>query len=214
MAYPKITYNPGTGLVTLPFTYPPVSQAGVDEDGADEYDSIRTDSVTNSGKVQSVVERVDRYRTLNMTYVPNADIVAWSRFMWFASYGYTFNFFPDAGSSTSILCTLAETNWTPKFGFRGIKQFTIKLRLAELGQDAGPTGGETGTGTPPTVISFTASAAGDFDVAHDLGSALVAAVPIPTDAGVVRLQDPGWDTSNIHLNASAGGLTGVVVLFQ
>src|SRR5580765_7086698 len=133
MAYPQIQYDPGTGLVTLPFTFPPVENAGVDENGADEYDAIRMDSVTSTGLVQIVVERVDNFRTLKMTNVPIEDIPLWAAFMAYAVQGFPFNYFPDASDAATVfLCILEDTSWTPKWNMRLLRQFTMKLRLAAV----------------------------------------------------------------------------------
>lgn len=216
MSYPipQITYDPGSGLITLPFTCPPIQKAGADLTGADEYDAQRTDSVTSSGLVQSVIDRVDTYRTLTLSFVPDADIPAWSAFMLWAIQGFTFNFFPDAtDTDTHFLCTIAGTNWTPKWAFFQMKQFTLKLRLAAEGQDAG-TGEDPGGGdTEPITLNVVSPSPGDFSVAHGLGAVPTAVIPVVTADGLMRLQATGWDASNVYLSASAGGLTALVYVF-
>src|SRR5678815_3558769 len=96
LVVPKIVYDAGSGPVTLAFTFPPVEKAGADGAGADEYSAIREDSVTESGLVQSVVHRIENFRTLNMTYVPDDDILDWAAFLQFSLQGFTFSYYPDS----------------------------------------------------------------------------------------------------------------------
>jgi len=57
----------------------------------------------------------------------------------------------------------------------------------------------------PTDVQSLTSQAGDFAVAHGLGRVPLAAVPIATDAVVVRLQSTLWDNVNVYLNGSDDG---------
>lgn len=79
---PKIIYDAGSGAVTLQFTYPPISKPGTDE-----LTATRHDSDTISGIRQSIIERIDEYRTLQMDFVPQADEANWSAFMLYALTG-------------------------------------------------------------------------------------------------------------------------------
>lgn len=130
MSYPKIIFNPGGGAVTLNFTYPPVENAGVDANGADEYDAVRHDSTSLSGVTQKVLVRIDTFRNLSMKFVPDADVLAWAAFQQFALTGGSFAYYPDASLPTNFVYTQEDTTYSPKFSVRGLKSFTMKWRLA------------------------------------------------------------------------------------
>lgn len=127
MAYPipKIIYDPGTGPVTLAFTHPPMSKPG-----AEERSAVRHDSDTISGIRQSILERVDRFLTLQMDYVPQADEANWSAFIDYALGGGTFDYYADpvAAPTTFETFTLDDTNWAPAFAFRTMDKFKLKMR--------------------------------------------------------------------------------------
>lgn len=121
---PKIIYDPGTGPVTLSFTYPPIGKPG-----ARPRSAIRHDSDTISGYRQSFVEHVDQFLTLSMDNVPQADETNWAAFIDYAITGGAFDYYPDATSMSFDTYTLQDTDWTPTFAYRTMDKFTIKMRL-------------------------------------------------------------------------------------
>jgi len=122
---PKIVYPTGTLL----FTYPPVEKPGLQDGTSDELEAQRVDSVTMSGHRQSFYIRTDVYRVLTMNFVPMADMPAWSAFMAYAVTGGPFDYYPDASQGAFTTFTLEDTTWTPKYAFRDMAKFSLKLRL-------------------------------------------------------------------------------------
>jgi hypothetical protein len=120
---PKISYNPGTGAVTLPFTYPPMGKSGTND-----LEVQRNDSFSVSGVKQSVYTRTDEFIPLSMDFVPLADLPAWESFVQFAISGGQFNYYPDATLSSFTTCTLEDKTWQPKRSFYGISKFTLRFR--------------------------------------------------------------------------------------
>jgi hypothetical protein len=109
--------------VLLP-TYPPVNKPGVDDRNA-----VREDSVTISGKVQSVLQRIEIFKSLDMGYVPLTDIPVWSKFIDNALTGAPFTYYPDrTDTATSTDYTLEDKGWAPRLAFKGMTKFTLKLR--------------------------------------------------------------------------------------
>ena len=122
MLLPKIVY--GSGPTTLNFTFPPVNKPGTDELKAE-----RTDTITSTGLKQSVFERTDTFKTLQMDYVPAADLANWAAFIAYAIEGGEFEYYPDATiSGTHATYTLEDTDWKPQRNFRGYAKFTLVLR--------------------------------------------------------------------------------------
>ncbi|HWR36366.1 MAG TPA: hypothetical protein VN622_10905 [Clostridia bacterium] len=125
MKVPKITYNDGAPQ-TLTFTYPPVQKPG-----AEAREALRHDTYATAGVGQHITERVDRFRSLQIDFVPAADIPAWERFIDFAILGNVFRYYPDSTSAEYTDYTLEDTGWDPKFAYRGgggFYKFTLKLR--------------------------------------------------------------------------------------
>lgn len=120
---PKLQYNPGTGVITLPFTYPPIQKSG-----APDLTAVRNDSISISGLKQTMSERVDEFLPLQMEFVPLADLPAWQDFMHFALAGGLFNYFPDHLLTHFTTYTLEDSSWTPKRNCFGISKFTIRMR--------------------------------------------------------------------------------------
>lgn len=116
---PKIVYN----SITLNFTYPPVQKPG-----DDEYVAKRTDTDSSSGKRQSICERIDVYKTLQMDFVPMTDLANWNAFFQWALLGKSFDYYPDSTLGTYTTYTLDDTDWTPAFAFRKYAKFKLKLR--------------------------------------------------------------------------------------
>jgi hypothetical protein len=124
MILPKIVYNAGSGSVTLNFSYPPVQKPGTDEKTA-----TRHDVESSSGILQTVVERVVTFRTVQLDFVPQADLAAWSTFMDWALSGGVFTYYPDATvSGTHDDWQLSDTSWTPAYAFRTFAKFKLKMR--------------------------------------------------------------------------------------
>jgi hypothetical protein len=135
MAYPipKIIYNPGTGNVTLNFTYPPVNKPLIDEMFA-----VRSDTDTLSGIRQSFFTRIDTFKTLQMDNVPNADVPAWQAFFNFAMTGQQFHYHEDATLPAYKTYTLDiggptgsgsnNEDLTPARNVYGLIKFTLSMR--------------------------------------------------------------------------------------
>jgi len=65
-----------------------------------------------------------------------------------------------------------------------------------------------------TLITVTSDAAGDFTpVPHGLGRTPLAAIPVPTSPGLMRLTPDLYDATNVFLNASASGVTAFVFVW-
>lgn len=124
MILPKIVYNAGSGAVTLNFSYPPVQKPG-----ADEKDATRHDTESSAGILQSVVERVVTFRTIQLDSVPQSDLAGWSSFMDWALSGGVFTYYPDATvGGTHDDWTLSDTSWSPVFAFKTFAKFKLKMR--------------------------------------------------------------------------------------
>ena len=125
---PKIIYDPGTGVTTLAFTFPPVQKPLLDD-----REATRHDSITSSGLRQSALERVDIVKNLMMEFVPWADMPAWGAFIDYAIQGGTFQYFPDSSLSAFQTWELVDSNFKPSYSVRGISKFTLVLRLVRGG---------------------------------------------------------------------------------
>lgn len=121
MLLPKIVY--GSPAVTLNFTYPPVQKPGTDELVAD-----RQDTESTAGILQTMLKKVVTFRTLQMDFVPQADLANWAAFIGYAIKGGQFDYYPDATSGTHDTWTLADTDWNPAYAFRTFSKFKIKMR--------------------------------------------------------------------------------------
>jgi hypothetical protein len=148
MSYPipAIIYDPGTGNVTLNFTHPPIGKPGVMDrstsatsiGGSGTQNGTRFDSITLSGKVQTVWYRTDKFLTLTMDYVPIAsDIAKWATFIDFAMTGGQFHYHPDQTLAAFQTFTMEETDWTPQFAFFGMDKFTMKMRYVSGADGSG-----------------------------------------------------------------------------
>jgi hypothetical protein len=212
---PAIVYDPGTGPVTLAPALPNINKPGSNDGNDDERSAERSDSITSSGIVQAVIERVDIFRTVQFDWVPISDLPAWALWADYATQGGKFSYYPDSNSTAHEDWILDDKQWKPQRAHIGYAKFSLNLRLAvgDSGTISGVLGGGAGTGTI-TTVDVTAPGAGDFDWPHGVTGTILAAIPVPTSAGLLRLQDPGWDGTNIHLNASAAGVTGVVYVFS
>jgi len=138
---PKIIYNPGSGNVTLTFTFPPINKPGAMERSVDGSsvggggNPTRTDSVTLAGGVQSCWFRTDWFKTIEVAYVPHVDAPAWKAFMDYAMTGGQFDYYPDATTAVVQTMILEDTDWNPSFSFKapdpsygGFDKFTVKMR--------------------------------------------------------------------------------------
>jgi hypothetical protein len=126
---PKISYNPGTGSIDLNFTWPPVQKSGTND-----LEATRQDSTTISGLRQSIYEHTDEFLPLQLDFVPQVDLPAWSDFMKFALKGGLFNYYPDKTLAHFTTYTLDDTKWTVKRNFIGMAKFSLRLRKA-VGSD-------------------------------------------------------------------------------
>ncbi len=126
---PKIVWNPGTGAITLSFTYPPVQKPG-----ADPMSAKRNDVKSGGGLLQSNFEYMEVFRTLQMDYAPMDGLTGWSSFMYWALSGGAFDYYPDATSGAHDTWTLADTDWTPAYNFRTMSKFKFKMRKQTVNQ--------------------------------------------------------------------------------
>lgn len=125
MIKPKFAYDPGTGIVDFTPTWPPTDQTPLSPLSA-----VRHDSVTSSGIKQSVVERIDEFRTLSFANVPVDDMAAWRSFLSYALTGGQFTYYPDETDLITFLeYTLEDTDWAPKRVSWKNFSFTLKMRL-------------------------------------------------------------------------------------
>jgi hypothetical protein len=120
---PKVVYDPGSGPVTLNFTYPDTQKPMTDL-----LEAVRHDSFSSSGVRQSMLERVDVVKTFQLESIPWADVPALATFVNFAIQGGNFKFFPDATLSAFQTWELVDDKFTPQFNFFGISKCTLKLR--------------------------------------------------------------------------------------
>jgi hypothetical protein len=125
---PKITYDAGAGTVTLNFTYPPVQKPG-----ASELDAVGERTMTQSGNRQVIKVRTDEFLTLQIDFVPFADLAAWTAFMGFAIHGGQFKYYPDATLTAFATWDLEDTNWKPSLNGRMHDKFTMKMRKVPAG---------------------------------------------------------------------------------
>lgn len=122
---PCFQYNPGGGNVNFVPTYPPVNKQP-----QGSLNAIRHDSITGSGKKQSVTERVETLNTFEFVNVPQADMTGWAAFLGFALTGKQFTWFADSTNlSGGVLYTLEDTAWDPKRTAFQNFTFTLKVRL-------------------------------------------------------------------------------------
>jgi hypothetical protein len=121
---PKIIYDPGTGPVTLNFSYPDTGKPY-----GDILEAQRNDTISSSGSVrQAMLRRVDVKKELQIENVPWADLPAWAAFIQFVVAGGTFLFYPDSTSPLYATWELADEKFSPKFSVRGISKFTLNMR--------------------------------------------------------------------------------------
>jgi hypothetical protein len=122
---PIFKYDPGTGVVTLSPSFPPIAKPG-----AEERVATRHDSDTISGYRQSITERVTKYLTLDFQFVPMTDLTNWQLFIDYAIKGGAFDYYQDpvAGPTVFETFTLDDTDWKPSFAFRTMAKFSIKMR--------------------------------------------------------------------------------------
>jgi hypothetical protein len=125
MAYliPQIAYDAGLGLTFLNFTYPDVQKPM-----ADPLDALRHDSITSSGLRQTVTERVDTLKDVNLENIPWVDLPALATFMNYAIGGGSFRYYPDVTASAYDTWELVDTKFDPKWNARGLSKCTLKLR--------------------------------------------------------------------------------------
>ena len=121
---PQIKYDAGLGSVTLVFHFPPLQKPG-----AEERSVVRHDSDTLSGYRQSLFIHSTRFLTLQLDWVPIADLPNWELFFDYALTGGAFDYYPDATLGTFKTYTLDDTDWKSAFAFRTMAKFSLKMRL-------------------------------------------------------------------------------------
>jgi|SRR5579863_5829919 len=123
MANPQIIYDPGTGPVTLAFTYPPRNVAA--------YNSVaaRHDNIASSGVRESILERIDNFLEFDMqTVLIGSDVTAWNSFMQYALTGGLFAYYPDSSKSAFTNYWLEGTTWNAAYKAPGLYSFKLKFR--------------------------------------------------------------------------------------
>ena len=130
MSYPipRIVYETDFGAITLDFTYPDVQKPMTDP-----LQATRHDSITSSGLRQTMLERVDTLKNLELANIAWADLPALGEFMAFAVQGGSFQFYPDATQTAYQTWELLDDNFDPRFSARGLSKCTLKLRLVPGG---------------------------------------------------------------------------------
>jgi hypothetical protein len=119
MLLPKIIYS-GT---TLNFTFPPINKPA-----STPIEAHREDTVTITGKVQSMYLRTDDFFTLEMSYVPAANVAAWMAFLRYAVTGASFDYYPDATSGTHTTYMLDDAKFAPARAMFGGDKFSLRFR--------------------------------------------------------------------------------------
>lgn len=126
---PRIRYNDGSGSVDLVPTYPPTKKPYMDD-----LKAVRHDSFSSSGIRQSMLERVDTIKHVEMENIPWADLpTLWQPFMTFAIEGGQFEFFPDSTATAFATYELVEDQITPTFSSRGLSKISFTIRLVPGG---------------------------------------------------------------------------------
>lgn len=123
MSYPQIVYNPGSGSVTLTFTYPPRHVAA--------YNSVATrhDNIASSGVRESILERIDNFLEIEMqTVLLGSDVTAWNAFMQYTLTGGQFSYYPDSSQSAFTNYWLEGTTWNAAYKAPGLYSFKLKFR--------------------------------------------------------------------------------------
>lgn len=123
MANPQIIYDPGTGPVTLAFTYPPRNVAA--------YNAVATrhDNVASSGVRESILERIDDFLEIEMqTVLLGTDVTAWNSFMQYALTGGQFAYYPDSSQGAFTNYWLEQTTWKAAYKNPGMYSFKVKFR--------------------------------------------------------------------------------------
>ncbi|MGH9358559.1 MAG: hypothetical protein ACRD4Q_09905 [Candidatus Acidiferrales bacterium] len=123
MVNPQIIYDPGTGPVTLAFTYPPRNVAA--------YNAVATrhDNVASSGVRESILERIDNFLEIEMqTVLLGADVTAWNGFMQYALMGGQFAYYADSSQSAFTNYWLEQTTWNAGYKAPGLYSFKMKFR--------------------------------------------------------------------------------------
>src|SRR5690242_8577815 len=110
MANPKITYDPGTGPVTLAFQRAPRRVPGC------FLAATRHDNLASSGVRESITERVDSFLQFEMEYVTaGADLTAWQAFMSYALCGGPFSYYRDASQPAFTNYWLEDADWSADY---------------------------------------------------------------------------------------------------
>lgn len=127
MANPQIIYDPGTGPMTLAFTYPPRNVTA--------YNAVATrhDNVASSGVCESILERVDNFLEFDMqTVLIGGDVMAWNDFMQYALQGGQFAYYPDRSQPAFTNYLLEQTTWNAAYKAPGLYSFKLKFRQVVL----------------------------------------------------------------------------------
>lgn len=112
------------GPVVLSFSYPPVAKPGIDERNV-----IRHDAITTSGTRQSIWERTEIFRNLQMDFVPQSDLNAWNSFLAAVEQGGLFYYVPDLSLNPFNVLLLEDMIWSPQRIFFGFAKFKMKTRV-------------------------------------------------------------------------------------
>jgi hypothetical protein len=128
MPTPRIVYDPGTGAVTLDFTYPDTQKPMTDP-----LEALRHDSITSSGIRQTITERVDTLKDLNLENIPWGDLPVLGAFMQYAVTGGSFQYYPDVTATAFQTWELVDTKFDPKLNTRGLSKCTLHLRRVPTG---------------------------------------------------------------------------------
>lgn len=129
MALPKIVYPSGGGT-TLVFAFEPINQPAFNER------AIRHDTVSSSGRRQSILERTEEFLELELTLVPEGtdpalgEVDAWQAWWAAVKDGTAFDFFPDKDQAGFTTFLVEDNRFKPKLMVRGDpRQYRFNLRF-------------------------------------------------------------------------------------
>lgn len=111
-----------TGIVI--FSYPPVQKPG-----ADDRVAVRNDSVTSSGLRQSIYQRTDVFRNVQIDFVPQSDLAMWQAFIAYAEQGGPFFYYADVTLLAFNIFLLEDTQWIPARAAFGFAKFKMRMRF-------------------------------------------------------------------------------------
>ena len=128
---PQFNYGVGFGTTFNP-TYAAKQKQPIATLGQS---ATRHDSVTSSGLMQVITERVDRVFPLEFPMVPQSDLAGWDAFITWAIQGGQFQYIPDStDTGTYVVCQITSTDVPPKWVSPGFFTISIECRVVVTAQ--------------------------------------------------------------------------------